>query len=172
MNSKQFTFVFLIMMLFFWQSYGMGSLKQVFNKKIAQSNVSLFLANPRIVSTQARHQHQEKIEKKNHLRVQELHELKNITVLKNEQKTKIKKSALWGFSSFNGLMYSVGFALNAELLQPFLGNTSDIVLGAACFSAFAAYHARSHASQASYYKKLKKAHQDDLQKIQEELKAF
>lgn len=63
-------------------------------------------------------------------------------------KKKLKKTTLWGLSSCNGFTYTVGIALNAELLQPFLGDSSGIVVAAACYTVATACVTRFYAKQA------------------------
>ncbi|BDC34577.1 hypothetical protein Noda2021_05350 [Candidatus Dependentiae bacterium Noda2021] len=69
-------------------------------------------------------------------------EITHVQLLKKQKQHNQKKSLLWGFSGFNGFVYSVWFALNQELLQPFVQSPVGLVAASACFTMLAAYNAK------------------------------
>lgn len=76
-------------------------------------------------------------------------------------KKQLRKTIAWGLSACNGLTYTIGIAKNADLLQPFLGDCSDIVVAAACYTALTAYGTHHYAQKARALYQTKKLSSHD-----------
>lgn len=143
-------------------SNAMAGAKQVFSKVSMWGKMPL-IASTRSYTTLTEHHNLNIERKKGEVQTALLNGINYAHVLKKEQRQKLKKSALWGFSAFNGFLYSLGFALNPEILQPFMQTSTGLVAASACFTALATYNAKQYFNE----KKVVDAH---INKVRDHIK--